>query len=185
MIQIDGCRWRWIFLSVTGLFLALVLFGCGRAPQQAPVSDVVAEKALAIALTKLDAPYALGGRGPDAFDCSGLITWAYKQALGKDGVFRVGRRVTTDANMLDIYRDNVQMIPFESASPGDIVFITDQPETVTHGGLFIGWKDANTLEFINASSYEPYRKVVVDTWPVQGSKRGQRLVGIGRLLCVL
>ena len=69
--------------------------------------------------------------------------------------------------------------------PGDIVFITDNAETITHGGLFIEWVDETMTEFrfVNASSY--YGEVVIDTWPVEGEKRGQWFVGAGRLLVTL
>lgn len=87
--------------------------------------------------------------------------------------------------MLDLYRYNVRLIPLQSACPGDIVFITDGSGAVTHGGLFIGWKGATTLEFVNASSYADNEKVVKDFWPIHGEKRGQRIVGIGRLLVTM
>jgi cell wall-associated NlpC family hydrolase len=35
--------------------------------------------ALQNALSKLGAPYRYGAKGPVAFDCSGLVWWAYKQ----------------------------------------------------------------------------------------------------------
>ena len=35
--------------------------------------------ALQAALSKLGSPYEYGAAGPDAFDCSGLTQWAYKQ----------------------------------------------------------------------------------------------------------
>ncbi len=166
------------------ILLAAVIIGCIHRPRQVLISDEIAEKALTLARTKLNAPYVLGGRGPNTFDCSGLIIWSYKKAVGKDNIFRIGHRITTDANMKELYIYNVQMIPPESARPGDIVFITDGSKDVTHGGLFMGWKDANTLEFINASSYEAYQKVVIDTWPIHEIKRDQYFVGIGRLLMV-
>ena len=43
--------------------------------------------AVKAALSKLGRPYVWGGRGPDAFDCSGLTRWSYAQAgvtLGDD-----------------------------------------------------------------------------------------------------
>lgn len=43
-------------------------------------SPNVGVKALEAAKTKIGAPYVWGGSGPDVFDCSGLTSWAYKQA---------------------------------------------------------------------------------------------------------
>lgn len=45
----------------------------------APFSSV-GEQAVRAAETKLGSPYVYGASGPDAFDCSGLVQWAYKQA---------------------------------------------------------------------------------------------------------
>jgi cell wall-associated NlpC family hydrolase len=38
------------------------------------------ERALDAARTKVGAPYVYGATGPNAFDCSGLVVWAYRQA---------------------------------------------------------------------------------------------------------
>ncbi|MCX2715620.1 C40 family peptidase [Mycolicibacterium sp. J2] len=39
-----------------------------------------ANRAVAFAKSKLGAPYVWGAEGPNAFDCSGLTQWAYRQA---------------------------------------------------------------------------------------------------------
>jgi len=39
-----------------------------------------AQQAVRAALTKLGRPYVWGAKGPNAFDCSGLVQWAYAQA---------------------------------------------------------------------------------------------------------
>ncbi len=44
------------------------------------LSDEAAERALEYALDKVDRPYVLGGQGPEGFDCSGLVIWAYMEA---------------------------------------------------------------------------------------------------------
>jgi cell wall-associated NlpC family hydrolase len=36
-------------------------------------------RALDVALTRRGDPYVFGGAGPDVFDCSGLVMWAYDQ----------------------------------------------------------------------------------------------------------
>lgn len=147
------------------------------------VSDRHAQDALNVALDKLGSPYVWGGQGPDVFDCSGLIIWAYQQVL--PGLkLRIGSRVVEDTTQDELWRYNVLMIPPEQMKPGDIVFITDNEERISHGGLFIEWVDAEMTEFqfVNASSY--YGEVVIDTWPLEGTKRGQWFVGAGRLLVV-
>ena len=38
------------------------------------------EIAVQAALTRVGSPYSWGAAGPGAFDCSGLVMWAYQQA---------------------------------------------------------------------------------------------------------
>ncbi|MDQ3761048.1 MAG: NlpC/P60 family protein [Actinomycetota bacterium] len=42
--------------------------------------DTVGIRALRAALTRQGAPYIWGAEGPNTFDCSGLVQWAYRQA---------------------------------------------------------------------------------------------------------
>ena len=42
--------------------------------------DSRAQTAVRAALSRLGCPYVWGAAGPDRFDCSGLVTWAYAQA---------------------------------------------------------------------------------------------------------
>ena len=49
------------------------------APMQAAPTNI-GQKALDAAKTKIGTYYAWGAAGPNAFDCSGLVQWAYKQA---------------------------------------------------------------------------------------------------------
>jgi len=62
------------------------------------------------ALTQRGKPYTWGGVGPNSFDCSGLVFWAYNQA----GV-RIGR--TTAAG----YSQYGQSISFAETQAGDVV----------------------------------------------------------------
>lgn len=163
--------------------MTIFVTGCGVqevfVPHQAPVPDAACADALEEALGVTGAPYVWGARGPDEFDCSGLITWAYKKALRSDAIFRVGNQQTTDASMQDLWRHNVIPLLPADMRPGDIVFITSDSNMITHGGLFIGWVDDNEFEFVNASSY--HGQVAIDIWPVDGLKREQWFVGAGRL----
>jgi peptidoglycan DL-endopeptidase CwlO len=44
------------------------------------VQQTIGERALDAARTKVGAQYVWGATGPNSFDCSGLVQWAYKQA---------------------------------------------------------------------------------------------------------
>lgn len=160
------------------IFLAIILLlaGC-MGPRQVIVPDYIAQKALAIATEQIDKPYVWGGRGPDTFDCSGIITWSYKKA----GVtnFSLGDTLYDDVNATQLYKYNIVLVDNKNVKPGDIVFITYDTERMTHCGLFVKWIDDKEFEFINASSY--YGEVVIDTWSISEQKRGQWFAGFGRL----
>ncbi|MEJ4113339.1 C40 family peptidase [Corynebacterium kroppenstedtii] len=50
------------------------------APSVADIIQSIGQKIAEAAQSKLGSPYAWGGTGPAAFDCSGLVKWAYEQA---------------------------------------------------------------------------------------------------------
>ncbi|MFG2520750.1 C40 family peptidase [Streptomyces sp. NPDC048527] len=78
--------------------------------------------ALREALTQRGKPYVWGATGPSAFDCSGLMQYAYRRAglnLPRTtwGQIHAGRRV-----------------PVSAARPGDLVFFLG----ATHVGMYMG-----------------------------------------------
>lgn len=84
--------------------------------------DGVGVAALRAALSRQGAPYIWGAEGPNAFDCSGLVRWAYRQA----GVLlprsswqqaRVGRAVVSGLR------------------PGDLIALY---RPVSHIGIYVG-----------------------------------------------
>lgn len=158
-----------------------LLAGCVFNPM--PITTVTQEEATAALNASkevLGLPYVWGARGPSEFDCSGLIVWAYRRAI-PNMMLRIGERKAYDANMGALWRYNTVMIPPQEVQPGDLVFITSREGKITHGGLFQRWFDGEPkyFEYVNASSY--YGAVVIDTWPLQGAKRGQWVVGFGRM----
>lgn len=84
--------------------------------------------ALQAGLTRIGDPYVWGATGPDEFDCSGLVVWAYKQ-VGKT----LPRSSQAQAQGgVPVSRDQLQ--------PGDIVtFYNDN----SHVGIYAG--DGNIL----------------------------------------
>ena len=79
--------------------------------------------ALDHAMSKIGSPYRYGASGPNAFDCSGLVSWAFKKA-GKSlpRTSRAQSRVGTPVS-----RNELQ--------PGDLVFFY---KPVSHVGIYIG-----------------------------------------------
>ena len=60
-------------------YAAAVETPVAEAPAPAP-SKSVGEKVLEAARSAVGSPYVYGANGPSAFDCSGLTSWAYRQA---------------------------------------------------------------------------------------------------------
>ncbi|MCV7101679.1 C40 family peptidase, partial [Mycobacterium palustre] len=75
-----------------------------------PPSNGRAAVAVRAALSRLGRPYVWGAAGPDQFDCSGLVQWAYARA----GI-HLGR---TTYQQID---DGVP-VPRSHVRPGDLVF---------------------------------------------------------------
>jgi cell wall-associated NlpC family hydrolase len=89
----------------------------------------VAANAVAYAMRQLGKPYRWGSSGPNAFDCSGLTSSAYRAA----GV--AIPRVSAD----QFYAG--QPVAVADLLPGDLVFYADDPAipaTIHHVGMYIG-----------------------------------------------
>ena len=115
-------------------------------------SSNAAAVALAFALAQVGKAYVWGGNGPNAYDCSGLTTAAYKQAgitipRTSYSQFNVGTPVT-----------------LAQLKPGDLVFYY---AGISHVGMYIG-----NGRIVHASN--PTRGVVTDSvtsMPFQGGRR--------------
>ena len=71
-------------------------------------------EAIKLARTQTGAPYSLGAQGPKAYDCSGIIWWAY----GKLGV---ALPRSADAQYKKVRSDG-NLKPLGALEPGDLVF---------------------------------------------------------------
>ena len=91
-----------------------------------------AKTAIEAALSKIGAPYVYGSGGPNTFDCSGLVSWAYRQA---------GVSIAHSSNSLKSY---VQAIgnwtsDLDALKPGDLVLYShDGGRTTYHVALYLG-----------------------------------------------
>jgi cell wall-associated NlpC family hydrolase len=79
-------------------------------------------------------PYLWGGKTPVGFDCSGLVTWAFKQ---------IGVTFTGDGGATSIYNSpNVRHLKTgEALQPGDLLFYhssSDAPGSMHHVAIYIG-----------------------------------------------
>lgn len=81
-----------------------------RARRRIPAPNSRAALAVRAALSRLGCPYVWGATGPDRFDCSGLVQWAYAQA-----------GVHLDRTTYDQINDGVP-VSRSQVRPGDLVF---------------------------------------------------------------
>ncbi len=97
-------------------------------------------------------PYVWGATGPDQFDCSGLMVWAYQQ-VGKS----LPRSSQAQAQGgIPVSRDNLQ--------PGDLVIFYDD---ASHVGMYVG--DGN---MVHASTFGvPVKVQSIDRFPFHSARR--------------
>ena len=81
-----------------------------RTRRRVPAPNSRAALAVRAALSRLGCPYVWGATGPDRFDCSGLVKWAYAQA-----------GVHLDRTTYDQINDGVP-VARSQVRPGDLVF---------------------------------------------------------------
>ncbi|GAA1382003.1 hypothetical protein GCM10009613_08950 [Pseudonocardia kongjuensis] len=110
-------------------------------------------QALATAKTALGSPYKWGATGPSAFDCSGLMVWAFEQA-GID----LPRTSSAQSQM------GGQSVSKSELKPGDMVFFYSP---VSHVGIYAG-----NGQILHAStSGEPVKYSDIDAMPFHNAIR--------------
>lgn len=95
------------------------------------------DKAIDLLEKQLGKKYVWGATGPNSFDCSGLVQYVYKNALGKDIP-----RVSSDQSKFG------KAIDKKDLQVGDLLFFdTMNKGRVSHVGMYVG-----NNEFIHASN---------------------------------
>jgi cell wall-associated NlpC family hydrolase len=92
-----------------------------------PAASGQAGAALTAALTKIGDPYSWGASGPNTFDCSGLMMWAYEQA----GI-QLPRTSQEQASV------GTAVPSLAQAQPGDLVIFNAEDGYEGHVGMYIG-----------------------------------------------
>jgi cell wall-associated NlpC family hydrolase len=126
-----------------------------RAPRDLPMPPGAAGAAIQAALAQVGDPYQHAASGPDAFDCSGLTSYAYAAA----GVALPHSSRAQSAMGTQVSRAELQ--------PGDLVFFYTP---ISHVGLYIG----NGM-MVHARTYGS--PVAVTTVDQRGYRFGVRLPG--------
>jgi murein DD-endopeptidase len=108
------------------LLFATLLAACTPFRRESAAVPDTGAAALLAAESRIGAPYRYGGAGPAAFDCSGLVAYAY----GKAGV----DLPRTAARQFAIARP----VPRRDLRPGDLVFFRLSGRDVSHVGIYAG-----------------------------------------------
>lgn len=108
--------------------------------------------AMAKAMSKIGSPYRWGATGPNAFDCSGLVSWSYKQIgvslpRSSAAMSRVGTPVSKSA-----------------LRPGDLVFFY---KPVSHVAIYIG--DGKVVHA--STSGQPVKVSELNRMPFNSARR--------------
>jgi peptidoglycan DL-endopeptidase CwlO len=88
-----------------------------------PLISNVGTRALRYAMQKIGDPYVWGAAGPNSFDCSGLVVWAY----GQEGISLPHYTGALWNSGMHVSRSELE--------PGDLVFF--YPD-ISHVGIFLG-----------------------------------------------
>ncbi|MCW2928190.1 MAG: putative secreted protein [Thermoleophilia bacterium] len=95
------------------------------APGVITTTPAIRQAAANAAVAKVGMPYLTGASGPRRFDCSGLVTFAY----------RVARHPLLARTSYDLFRHG-KRITRAALRPGDLVWTWDR--SLGHVGMYIG-----------------------------------------------
>lgn len=116
-----------------------IVHGLPDLPVAAPPG---AGRVVQLALQQVGKPYIWGATGPNAFDCSGLVVWAYSQ-IG----MKVGERTSSKqfAGLRPVEPSQLQ--------PGDLVYFAEPGAGVSHVGMLVGDLDGDgRWDWVHAAS---------------------------------
>jgi LysM repeat protein len=150
------------------IYVGEVLRLSGSAPAQAPApapdpapapASSAQATAVRVALAQVGKPYAWGGAGPDSFDCSGLVMYAYAAA-----------GISLPHYTVSQYDDTTR-ISESQLEPGDLVFYdTGGGAQPGHVAMYIGNGDV-----VSANNYGTYVQTQPLSW--DGTIMGYGRVG--------
>ena len=129
-----GSAWEADFIAGTKLLTQDTPIYLGKDKDVQALADELVN----LAMEYLGCPYRWGGSGPSSFDCSGFVSYVYRQ---------FGYTLERVAN--DIYLENGTLVSLENLQAGDVVCFTNTYSTraaCSHVGIYIG-----DGQFIHAS----------------------------------
>jgi len=127
------------------------------------VSEIMSRGVVDRAMTYIGVPYRLGGNDPKVgFDCSGFVTYVYRNTLGLV-LPRTARQLATVG--VGIAREELQ--------PGDLVFFNTRGSPNSHVGIYLG-----NSKFVHA----PRTRTLVRIDSLDDPAYGRRYDGARRIL---
>jgi len=106
---------------------ASLFAGSGEIAIPLPIPSPRGLAALAAATTQTGKPYLWGGNGPDAWDCSGLVQWAFRT---------VGISLPRTSQEMARYTGGM-LVPLSALQPGDVITM-DTYDIAGHVGIYAG-----------------------------------------------
>ncbi|WP_137725351.1 NlpC/P60 family protein [Prescottella subtropica] len=106
---------------------ASLFAGSGDIAIPLPIPSPRGLAALAAAQTQIGKRYVWGGNGPDVWDCSGLVQWAFRT---------VGISLPRTSQEMAAYSGGM-LVPLSVLQPGDVVTM-DTDENAGHVGIYAG-----------------------------------------------
>ena len=130
------------------LFFTCCCFKLCAGDMTAAEAQVAREKFVAESKKYVGSPYVLGAVGPDSFDCSGLVYFVAREALGM--------QLPRTSRALYSY---CRVVPDSKREIGDLLFFkTNNSAPITHVGIYIG-----NDQFISAISDGPNTGVIISS----------------------
>lgn len=152
VMQMQRQSMNQMLVSMMSMLLGLMLNRSGPSPgghagtttfdsSQTPrAGGPKVQKLIDAALSKQGTPYVFGAAGPDKFDCSGLVSWALKQA-GSNIPRMTAEGLRKHYSQASVGKDQLQ--------PGDLVFFWSPNDRgipkgqATHVEIYLG--DGKTM----------------------------------------
>jgi len=123
-VRVRAIQRRESILNSAAFTQAMTVFKqTGHYPDFTIPGNSIGVQALRFALTRRGDPYVWGGAGPNDFDCSGLVMWAY----GKVGI--------SLPHFTGSQWNSGEHISRSQLEPGDLVFFFPD---ISHVGLYVG-----------------------------------------------
>ncbi len=111
-----------------------------------PAPEKTRTEVTRFAETLAGTPYGFGENGPDAFDCSGLIIFSYRESLKETGYLLPFEDATSEELARQYSR------PVSRPQPGDIAFFQNEKGRIVHAALILE-STGNEISLLDAAEY--------------------------------